>query len=207
MMKAKILLILVAALAAGIFLFGGAQEEWTPTVVVSEVAWMGTQASAHDEWVELYNATDEDIDISGWTLTWDEEKESPNVIQFPAPEEGEEETAGSVIPAHGFYVLERTDDDTISDIEADLIYTGALGNSGEKMVLYDGDGNIIDVVDATEGWPAGDNSTKSTMERIDPLAKDSADNWATNDGQTINGLDADDSPINGTPGQPNSMSE
>jgi hypothetical protein len=42
------------------------------------------------------------------------------------------------------------------------------------------------------------------MERIDPLAPDSATNWAANDGITRNGSDADGLPLNGTPKQPNS---
>jgi hypothetical protein len=33
-------------------------------VVISEVAWMGTQASANDEWIELYNTTSAPIDLT-----------------------------------------------------------------------------------------------------------------------------------------------
>jgi len=37
------------------------------------------------------------------------------------------------ITAHGFYLLERTDDTTVSDIGADQIYTGGLNNNGETL--------------------------------------------------------------------------
>jgi len=37
-------------------------------VVISEVAWMGTQASANDEWIELYNNLDHDLNLVGWAL-------------------------------------------------------------------------------------------------------------------------------------------
>jgi hypothetical protein len=206
-MKTKQLFILVAVLSAGIFLLGGAQEEWTPTVVISEVAWSGTQASYADEWLELYNTTDEEIDLSGWTLTWGE---GDVTIYFDEAKGNTKEIRRSIIPAHGFYILERTDDDTISDIEADLIYKGALDNAGELLILKDAEGNLIDTANIAGGeWPAGTGRDGeppyASMERSDPLSKDGSDNWRTNDGEHRNGLDAEGNPINGTPGQPNSM--
>ena len=41
---------------------------YAASVFINEVAWMGTTASASDEWIELYNAGSTDVDISGWTL-------------------------------------------------------------------------------------------------------------------------------------------
>ena len=38
-------------------------------------------------------------------------------------------------------------------------------NSGMKVVVKDNLGSVIDEVDAREGWPAGDNEAKRTMER------------------------------------------
>ena len=43
------------------------------------------------------------------------------------------------------------------------------------------------------------------MERIDPTLPDTPENWATNDGVTINGHDADGEPILGTPKARNSV--
>ncbi len=37
-------------------------------IIISEVAWAGTQAFEGDEWIELYNTTSGDIDLSGWRL-------------------------------------------------------------------------------------------------------------------------------------------
>ncbi len=80
------------------------------------------------------------------------------------------------------------------------------------MILKDEAGNLIDTANIAAGeWPAGSASRGeppyASMERIAPTAKDSGDNWGTNDGQTSNGLDAQGEPINGTPGQSNSMWE
>ncbi len=163
------------------------------SVVINEIAWMGTAADYNDEWIELYNTTDQSIDLTGWTLVADDGSPSINL--------------SGVIPARGYFLLERSDDDTVSDIPADQIYTGALGNDpgAETLRLKDTTNQVIDTANADGGaWPAGDNDTKQTMERIDPWAPDTDDNWATNDGITRNGLDANGNPINGTPKATNS---
>lgn len=79
-----------------------------------------------------------------------------------------------------FFLLERTDDDTVPEIAASQFYTGALKNSGEDLKLYDNSGNLIDEVNCSSGWFAGDNKTKQTMERINPLTLgNSPKNWQT----------------------------
>ena len=37
----------------------------TGQLVINEVAWGGTDASPYDEWIELYNPTDEPVDLTG----------------------------------------------------------------------------------------------------------------------------------------------
>jgi len=160
-------------------------------VVINEVAWMGTAAHTADEWIELYNVTAQGIDLTGWTLK--SADASPNL------------TLSGSIPAHGFFLLERTNDTTVSDITADQIYTGDLINAGESLTLRDSSAQVIDTANGDGGdWPAGDNTNKSTMERCDPLVADADANWASNDGITRNGLDANGAPLNGTPKARNS---
>ena len=162
-------------------------------VVINEVAWMGTTYDANDEWMELYNNTDTPIDLTGWTLRAADG--TPNI------------TLNGVIPAHGHFLLERTDDTTIPDIPADQIYTGALGNTGEVLELRDGGGALIDSANGDGGgWPAGNNTTKQTMERIDPTAPDADDNWGNNTTWIRNGHDNGGNPLNGTPKARNSLS-
>ncbi len=48
------------------------QPQFPQTIVINEIAWMGTKASDDDEWIELYNNTAEEIDLSGWILSWDD---------------------------------------------------------------------------------------------------------------------------------------
>jgi phosphatidylserine/phosphatidylglycerophosphate/cardiolipin synthase-like enzyme len=162
-------------------------------VVINEVAWAGTAVSTTaDEWIELKNNTVVTVDLSGWTLRAVDG--TPNVA-----------LTGAIAP-QGYYLLERTDDNTISDIPADQLYTGDLGNGGDSLQLTDPLSNVIDTANGDGGaWPAGSTSPDYySMERIDSLAPDSNLNWASNDGITRNGLDANNDPVNGTPKQPNS---
>jgi len=123
------------------------------SVVINEIAWMGTLNSANDEWIELYNNTGNSINLDGWQL----------VTQDGTPKI----KLSGLIAANGFYLLERTDDDTVPKISADKIYTGALSNNGENLELYDASGNLTDSVNCASGWFAGENETKQTMERTD----------------------------------------
>ncbi|MDP2926540.1 MAG: lamin tail domain-containing protein [bacterium] len=120
-------------------------------VVFNEIAWMGTTASANKEWAELYNNSDATIDLGGWRII--AEDGIPSII-----------LAGKIIP-NGFYLLERTNDETVPEIKAEQIYTGALENNGENLRLLDQENNLIDEISSDDGWPGGDNSVKQTMER------------------------------------------
>ena len=163
-------------------------------VVINEIAWMGTQANYNDEWMELYNNTSGEIDLNGWVINWREGTTTRSI-----------NLVGS-ISAYGFYLLERTASTTISDIKEDQIYTGNLNNGGEKLELLDLNSNLIDEVDCSNGWFAGNNETKQTMERINPQGLGSdPNNWGTYNGTTSYGVDAKGNPIKGTPKQQNSV--
>jgi hypothetical protein len=161
-------------------------------VVVNEVAWGGTTASASDEWIELYNGSGVEIDLTDWTLNAADG--SPSI------------TLTGTVPAGGYYLLERSDNDVITDITADQVYTGALSNTGETLELRNATSELEDTVNSDGGgWPAGSSSPSNSMERIDPILPGTDDNWATNDGVTINGQDVYSGPILGTPKSQNSV--
>lgn len=137
-----------------------------PSVVFNEVAWMGTTVSSNDEWIELYNNTKNNLNLEGWILK--SEDGSPEI------------KLTGTIPASNFYLLERTDDNTVTEITADLIYKGSLSNNGENLKLYDNLNNVIDEIDCSAGWFSGDNATKKTMERINPfISGNQSANWQT----------------------------
>ena len=135
-------------------------------VVINEIAWMGRESFHSDEWIELYNNSSLLIDINGWKLK---------------TEDGTPEIAlkGKISPK-GFFLLERTDDTTLVNIKADLIYKGSLNNKGEYLKLFDSKGKIIDEIDCSDNWFEGDNETKQTMERKNTLVSgNDSKNWQT----------------------------
>jgi hypothetical protein len=154
------------------------------SLIISEVAWAGTSASSSDEWIEMFNPGSVPIDLSGWTLT----------------DGGDLYIAlGGGIGAGGFYLLERTDDGTVSDIPADQIYTGSLSNGGERLQLVDPSGQLIDTANGDGGpWPAGSTAPPLSMERISS-GPETDSSWCSNDGVHRNGLDSSGNPVLGTP--------
>lgn len=168
----------------------------TPTfsVVINEIAWAGTRADSSDEWIELYNNATSVIDITGWTLNASDTSPS---IAFST----------STIPAQSYFLLERTNAST-TNIAEDYIFTGALGNNGEKLELRDASNTLIDLVDFSSGWPSGSSSPNYiSMERISATTSGTSSvNWASNNLLTRNGLDVEGDKINGTPKSQNSVS-
>jgi len=161
-------------------------------VVINEIAWMGTIADVNDEWIELYNQADYDIDLNDWVLESSDGTPTINLI--------------GNISSYSYFLLERTDDETISNIPADGIYSGAMNNEGEKFQLKDNKGNIIDQVDCEINWYAGDKDDDRTMERVNPAAPGTdSQNWQTYIGLGSSVLDADNNPIFGTPKAQNSV--
>ncbi|HRY30606.1 MAG TPA: fibronectin type III domain-containing protein, partial [Elusimicrobiota bacterium] len=159
-------------------------------VVINEIAWGGTAAGSSDEWVELYNSGSGSVDLAGCSL----------VIQATTiPLSG-------VLGAGQYYLLERTDDSTVSDIAAD--WFGSFGgsgipNTGGALTLYisSTNGIVADSVSFAGSWPAGSATPNYyTMERVSATVSGSqSSNWASNNGVTRNGLDAGSNPLNGTP--------
>lgn len=133
-------------------------------VVFNELAWMGSQISPNHEWIELYNNTNYLVNLEGWTL-----KASDGIPEI--------KLTGHILPS-GYCLLERINDEAVFSMPADLIYQGALKNEGESLALYDNSGNLIDFLDCSSGWFAGNNFSKQTMERKNPRssASDSL-NW------------------------------
>jgi len=153
--------------------YNGSSPSNSP-VVINEIAWMGTQSS-ENEWIELKNISGETVSLDGWQIS---DKDSDTRKRFDSSHS---------INSGQFFVLEKDNDDTLSGVTADLIYTGLIQDIDDTIYLFDQDCNLIDMVQGTPDWPAGDSNTKQTMEREDDL------DWHTS-------VD-----VGGTPGQENSV--
>ncbi len=122
-------------------------------IIINELAWAGGAGSSDDEWIELKNISGAEINLAGWQIL---SRDGQIKIIF-----GE---SGSILSG-AFYILERTNDETLPQFLADKIYTGALKNDGDYLYLFDENCQFQDEVLAISGWPFGDNNSKRTMER------------------------------------------
>lgn len=176
-------------------------------VVINEVAWAGTEGNSSDEWIELYNNADYDIALSNWF--------------FEAGDGAPYIPLSGLIKAKDYYLIERSDDNTISDITADLIapFSGAgngsgLSNGGEVLMLsYKEEGRATTTIDkvavSNNGgrWIGGSTYEYQTMERIDSIVSgEDALNWGTNNRVIISGKGVSGSRLMGTPKRRNSIS-
>ena len=151
-----------------------------PTVLINEIAWMGSSVDGAEanqhwryEWLELFNAKDVSISLVGWSIELARDE-----VEFAIPLSG-------TIAKEGYFLVAASD--KVPNLNINYANLGGkFMNSGMRVVLKDANGVIVDEVDAKEGWPAGDNKRKLTMERI-------VGGWQTS------------SAAGGTPQQKNSM--
>lgn len=148
-------------------------------VLINEIAWSGTVYSADDEWIELKNVWGIPVDLSGWQLS---NKDNRIRVVF-----GE----NNILAVDDFYLLERTDDNSVPGVQADAIYNGVLHNNDEILYLFDDNCRLEDEVIAQPFWLAGDQVKNKSMERLDVFY------WYTYQGLAQQG-------IFGTPGSTNS---
>ncbi|MDP2594177.1 MAG: MBL fold metallo-hydrolase [bacterium] len=138
-----------------VFASDGSAPAHSP-VVINEVAWMGSATGATHEWIELRTTSSMPVDISGWQILNENER-----LHITFPQQS--------IFDPPYMVLARSVASVALGLDAELIFTGSLRNSNEGLRLYDNECNLIDEVPIAAKWPAGDNATKQTMERMRDL--------------------------------------
>jgi hypothetical protein len=117
-----------------------------PSIVINEVyynadsrkACNATGSDPLNEWIEIYNPTKDPIDISGWVI---EDNSGQDVIpNSPA------------IPGNGFAVIAKDSStwkfwnipDSVIKITLGSLIGDGLANDGDRVILKDSVGNIID---------------------------------------------------------------
>lgn len=168
-------------------------------VVINEVAWAGTSADySNDEWIELYNRTNYPVNLQNWIL-------------YSKTDMGPYINLSGSIPARGYYLMERTDDNTVSDIPADWkgSFGSGLNNSGEILALSYASTTIDQTVFCGAGptwWCPGFDYKYRTMERKDPdLIGVNSTSWNYNNELIKNGKNSGGQAIYGTPKARNSV--
>ena len=127
-------------------------------IVINELMYNPASGIDDEEYLELYNRSSTDIDISGWCFT------TGIAACFPS---------STTFPAGGYFILSRNNTVTTATygVGADAIYTGKLDNGGEQLILKDGALNtIIDFsYDDASPWPASPDGSGPSLELKDPL--------------------------------------
>ncbi len=96
------------------------------------------QGSGAPDYIELYNPTTINIDITGYTL---QDPDTADVFTFPT---------GTTIIAKGFLVLKCSGTENIANLESDF----KISSLGEDITLKNSAGVIIDQLLGVN-WPAG----------------------------------------------------
>ena len=108
----------------------------SPQIAINEIMSVNDAAvqddlGEYDDWVELFNLTDEAVDLSGWHLSdnaWSLDK-----WEIPA---------GTVIEAGGYLIVWADDDGSQGDLHANF----KLSGSGESLTLSTPDEWIVDQI-------------------------------------------------------------
>ena len=133
----------------------------------------------NDEWVELYNPTDNDVSLKDWYIKDD----SGVFVKI---------NANKTIESHGYALLSKSastwrfwdEDRDAEKVEWGRIFGNGLGNSGDHLRLYDEYRNEVDAVgwgNDTNVWTSGQPTASegNSIERIvDGVDTDVASDWS-----------------------------
>lgn len=137
-------------------------DQLSAKVVINEIHYNQDDIVLSGDWAELYNNSDQDIDLSGWYFM-----DSDDTHKFEMPE-------GTILKARKYLVLvESIADFTVSYTDVDN-YIGETGfgfsGKGELLRLYNSKGVLIDMVEYNdkEPWPVEADGDGYTLSLIDP---------------------------------------
>ncbi len=166
----------------------------TPPIIINELTWAGSSSSNQDEWIELKNTTSEDIDLTGWQITKDTSGDGSNEVLMLEIINDIDNPQNTIIPAEGYFLIAHNAQDynfgdgeieelSVLNIEPDYIDSSiTLSNSNLSIKLYnelwDEGGELIDTAGDGSTPLAGDNDTKTSMEKNEIYAPGNLpDSW------------------------------
>ena len=141
-------------------------------LVINEINYNSADDFNPEDWVELHNPGEEDLNISGWEF---KDEDDNHVFAIP-----NDTTLGA-----GDYLVLCNDMEafstlfpTVSNVIGDLGF--GLSGSGELIRIFDAEGMMIDFVEYGDDapWPEEADGNGSSMELIDPaLDNNLAESW------------------------------
>ena len=167
-----------------------------PDICINEIGWMGTQADADCKWIELYNSEDFAIGLYYMHLSG-QDMDLHFTSNWAIP------NRKAILP-HSYFLIEVSEN-CVNDMPGDILTSDlTLPSEGNHLLLlYNNpsyDDYIIDEIDCSSGWFAGNENYYYSMERKYPHAGygNETDNWADWNGSTWSGRDANGDPLSAT---------
>lgn len=142
------------------------------TIVINEIMHSGSNAFDSGDWIELYNASGYEIDISDWVL-----KDDDDSHEYKFPKGTELESGAYLVVANDLEDFSKSYN-KINTLFGELGF--GLSSSGDQVRLYNHSGLIIDSVQylGESPWPAEAVGTGYSIELDDPNTDNSiAENW------------------------------
>lgn len=121
-------------------------------------------AGEYDDWIELYNTTGSDVDLTGWSLT--DNDYNFTKWQFPS---------GTMIPSGGYLIVWADEDGGQGALHASF----KLSGSGEQLTLLNSSGELVD--QTTLGQQTADMGYSRVPNGTGPFIIQSATFAASND--------------------------
>lgn len=141
-------------------------------IIINEINYNSSDDFDTDDWVELYNNSDTEQDLSGWVFM-----DSDNDHIFKMPE-------STIIKADSYLVL-CEDQEAFSGLQTDVDnfigdFDFGLSGGGELIRLYDNVDYLVDSVRYTDDspWPEAADGDGATLSLKDPNSDNSLpENW------------------------------
>jgi len=136
-------------------------------VVINEIFYHAPDDLTDLQWVELYNTSDQVVNLSGWRLT--------KAIKFDFG-------AGATIAPHGYLVVckDRQRFQQFYQVPVAGEFSRSFKHSGERLELRNSSGQLADSVEFGNRppWPRGPDGWTGSLERICPTVPGNLpENW------------------------------
>ncbi|MDH7516858.1 MAG: phospholipase D-like domain-containing protein [Candidatus Thermoplasmatota archaeon] len=125
-------------------------------IVINEIMYNPEQNDNYSKWIELYNPTNQSINISGWSIT-------DNTAEDTLEGDFEHGNGTTIIPPYSYALIADHDtkiyenfsipNNAIKLYVDDLTIGNGLGNNKDKLILKDSNGKIIDAVEWGDDYP------------------------------------------------------
>jgi hypothetical protein len=148
------------------------------SVVINEIMYNPISGSSSDEYIELYNRGSNSVDLSNWTFSGGISLTITNFALAPS----------------NYFVVALSPANLVAHYPPGQLlltnnlfakgYVGKLGNSGDRIILANASGVVMDEVTYSDGgrWGKWSDGGGSSLELIDPRSDNRlAANWADSD--------------------------